>query len=111
MRSVLAALLVSGVALAQDKDPLIHFSEPVSIESGSKTAVLPPGYFLTNRQFDVLDAEVQRLQSAEVALKSQNDNLGELLAKRPAGFGLKGAVVFMLAGAALGATAVFLVTR
>ena len=115
MRAVALLLLLALPAVAQDAadDPVLQFTEPVQVESGSHVLTLPPGFFLTNRQMQKLDTEVQRLQSREIDLQAQNKNLGETLATPPrGGISLKAVAICFVAGLAVGATAsVLLITR
>ena len=80
------AVLLLAVGAAADpspneipKSPVIDLSVPIHVLSPSELITdggahirLPPGYFLTEPLWDLLNAEVGRLQEAETRLMAEN---------------------------------------
>ena len=69
--AVAAILCVATVA---EGEP-IRFGAPVQCTAGDKTVVLDPGVYLPEPDWDKLDLEVHRLQTAETRLTAENRSL------------------------------------
>lgn len=116
--AVLALLLPAGAAAEPASDPaaderpvveprpgeLLHLRSPALAETeGGSLIRLPPGYFLAEPTWDVLDAEVRRLQDAETRLGAENASLrASASAGAPWGRGTLAAVLGALAAGAAG---------
>lgn len=57
-------------------DTILHFQTPSRIVTDGGTDLrLPPGYFLDEGRWDVLDIEMKRLQDQETRLRAENESL------------------------------------
>lgn len=106
-----AGLLVLVVALCAVIMPCVARGEPIRLLSpsvvvteGGSRIELPPGVFLAEPEYELLDAEVRRLQDAEVRLTAERDSYRDTANTGP---GWKGWATAFAAGFA----AAYLLTR
>lgn len=99
MRAVVIALLLWSAMVSAE--PLRIRSSSSVVTDGGSNLRLPPGYFLDDEQWVVLDTEVRRLQDAETRLKAENQELR----KKPPGQSLVTTGVVLLLGVLIGAAA------
>lgn len=107
--TVSLAAQASGPAPASEKPPAFALDSPVECRVDGRDVTLPAGLLLPRVTVAAIDAEMKRLQKAELDLKAQNENLGTVLAERPSGIGLKGLLIAIGVGAAIGAGTVLVV--
>ncbi len=70
------AFVVSLLASRAAAEPPLHFTTPSKVITQKGTNLdLPPGYYLSEPQWDKLDLEVKRLQTQETRLKAENKSL------------------------------------
>jgi hypothetical protein len=82
----------SGPTVPETVDESLQLTTPSIIHTdGGANLRLPPGYFLTTHDYEILDVELQRLQDEETRLTAENDSLRQS-AERP-GAGLRTIVV------------------
>lgn len=98
---VVAALVflspLSGRDAASDPPTHIRSASTVRTDGGSDLR-LPPGYFVDEPAWTVLDGEIRRLQEAEVRLGAENKSLRKSASATPAGWGALVLVTGAIAG-------------
>lgn len=80
-----AALGISSLLLAPSaaaKPLRLHSASSMKTDGGVDLR-LPPGYFLTEPDWDKLDKEVRRLQDAETRLSAENKSMRKSLDSGP----------------------------
>lgn len=100
---VVAATLLIAARAAADPAPTshVHIRSASSVHTdGGSEARLPPGWFLDEASYAALDAEMRRLQDAEVRLTAENKSFRETAASwQPGWYTL---AITLAGGAALG---------
>lgn len=99
-----AVLLLPATATAEDDPPpalgILHVHSPSTLTTdGGSLLRLPPGYFLDEPTWDVLDTEITRLQDVETRLTAENEALRDAVSRSP----LPGWRTLTLVGGALAA--------
>jgi len=101
-----AALLAASAGVAYGDpsapstatEPLHLQSESHIVTKGGSELELPPGYFISEPDFDKLDTEFRRLQDQETRLEAENKSLKDSTSGwQPGWLTLAGAVVTGLA--------------
>ncbi len=89
----------------------VHLQTPSTCATrGGSVLDLPAGYFLADGSYLALDAEIRRLQSAEVRLLKENATLLSDLASPP-GMNPKAVLILLGTGLALGMGSALLLAR
>lgn len=76
MHAPRVALLLAVLAGSAHADPPKHFKNGGTVTTPKGvTVVLPPGYYITEPDYNRLDVELRRLQEAETRLAAENASL------------------------------------
>lgn len=111
----LVVLLLSTRAATQpasdpEPAPHVHVLEPATITTDSgKSRRIPPGHFVDEPRWSLLDVEMRRLQDAETRLTAENASMRKTTSAWRPGWKMLGSA--LLTGITVGAYGTYRATR